>query len=180
MVGGKWTTFRALGEHVSNLVLAELSKSRKVSTLGLQIGGGKNLPATDQEKEKWAAERASVLGLIRTRSLLTRYGTAAEKLIKYLEQNGDTELQSLEGYSEQEITYLAKEENAVRLDDFLLRRTTLAFSGLLNQERVSELAKVAAAALGWSQEQTQREMNRAWEILEFRHGVEKTQGRVAI
>jgi glycerol-3-phosphate dehydrogenase len=180
VVGGKWTTFRALGEHVSNLVLAELSKSRKVSTLGLQIGGGKNLPATDQEKEKWAAERASVLGLIRTRSLLTRYGTAAEKLIKYLEQNGDTELQSLEGYSEQEITYLAKEENAVRLDDFLLRRTTLAFSGLLNQERVSELAKVAAAALGWSQEQTQREMNRAWEILEFRHGVEKTQGRVAI
>jgi glycerol-3-phosphate dehydrogenase len=180
VVGGKWTTFRALGEHVSNLVLAELSKSRKVSTLGLQIGGGKNFPTTAKENEDWVVAHASVLGLIRTRALLTRYGTAAEKLIKYLEQNGDTELDSLEGYSEQEIAYLAKAENAVRLDDFLLRRTTLAFSGLLNQERVQELAKVAAAALGWSAEQMQNEIARAWEILQFKHGVQKTGGRVAI
>ncbi len=180
VVGGKWTTFRALGEHVSNLALAELSKARAVSTLGLGIGGGKNFPTTAKATEEWVAARASVLGLIRTHALLTRYGTAAEKLIKHLEQNGDTEFKSLEGYSEQEIAYLAKEENAVRLDDFLLRRTTLAFSGLLNQERVQELAKVAAAALGWSAEQMQNEITRAWDILQFKHGVEKTGGPVAI
>jgi glycerol-3-phosphate dehydrogenase len=121
-----------------------------------------------------------VLGLTRTRALLSRYGTAAEKLIKYLELNGDTELENLKGYSQQEIAFLAIEENAVRLDDFLLRRTTLAFSGLLNQERVQELAKVAAAALGWSAEQMQSEITRAWDILQFKHGVEKTGGRVAI
>jgi glycerol-3-phosphate dehydrogenase len=180
VVGGKWTTFRALGEHVSNLALAELAKVRAVSTLGLEIGGGKSFPSTAEAAQEWVAARASVLGLIRTRALLTRYGTAAEKLIKYLEQNGDTEFESLEGYSEQEIAYLATEENAVRLDDFLLRRTTLAFSGLLNQERVQELAKVAAAALGWSAEQMQNEITRAWDILQFKHGVEKTGGRVAI
>jgi glycerol-3-phosphate dehydrogenase len=180
VVGGKWTTFRALGEHVSNLALAELSKVRSVSTLGLEIGGGKNFPTTEKATEDWVAARASVLGLTRTRALLSRYGTAAEKLIKYLELNGDTELENLKGYSQQEIAFLAIEENAVRLDDFLLRRTTLAFSGLLNQERVQELAKVAAAALGWSAEQMQSEITRAWDILQFKHGVEKTGGRVAI
>jgi len=180
VVGGKWTTFRALGEHVSNLALAELSKVRSVSTLGLEIGGGKNFPTTEKATEDWVSARASVLGLTRTRALLSRYGTAAEKLIKYLELNGDTELENLKGYSQQEIAFLAIEENAVRLDDFLLRRTTLAFSGLLNQERVQELAKVAAAALGWSAEQIQSEITRAWDILQFKHGVEKTGGRVAI
>jgi len=180
LVGGKWTTFRALGEHVSDLVLAELSKSRKVSTLGLQIGGGKNFPTTSKETEEWVVAHTSVLGFIRTRALLTRYGTAAEKLIKHLETSGDTQLESLEGYSEQEIAYLANAENAVRLDDFLLRRTTLAFSGSLNQVRVQELAKVAAAALGWNAERTQNEINRAWAILQFKHGVEKTAGRLSI
>jgi len=180
VVGGKWTTFRALGEHVSNLVLAELSKPRKVSTLGLQIGGGKNFPVTAKQTEAWVAERASVLGLLRTRALLIRYGTRAEQIIAYLEEHGDTELETLEGYSEQEIAFLAKQEGAVRLDDFLLRRTTLAFSGLLNHERVQELARVAAAALGWSAGQMQSEITRAWEILQFRHGVQKTGGRVAI
>src|SRR4029453_12993898 len=40
LVGGKWTTFRALAEHLSNNVLAELGMDRKVSTAKLAIGGG--------------------------------------------------------------------------------------------------------------------------------------------
>jgi glycerol-3-phosphate dehydrogenase len=180
VVGGKWTTFRALGEHVSDLVLAELGRSRKVSTLGLQIGGGKNYPASAQEVEEWIKENRATLGKTRTQALLARYGTAASKLIEFLELHGDTELDTLSGYSEQEISYLAIAEGAVRLDDLLLRRTTLAFSGLLNEERVQEIARVAAASLGWSAERTQGEVARAWELLQYRHGVQKAGGRIAI
>jgi len=180
VVGGKWTTFRALGEHVGNLALEALGKSRSVSTRGLQIGGGKNFPATSQEVELWLDQNALSLDYNRARALLTRYGTKAASLIGYLNLYGDDELETLEGYSLQEIHYLVKEEQAVRLDDLLLRRTTLAFSGLLNEERVQELANAAATALGWTAERTQEEVSRAWEILERKHAVKVNNGRLTI
>ena len=180
VVGGKWTTFRALGEHVANLALDALGKSRSASTLGLQIGGGKNFPATSQEEELWLAQNASSLDKNRARALLTRYGTKAAGLISFLTLNGDDELESLGGYSVQEILYLVKEEQAVRLDDLLLRRTTLAFSGLLNDERVQELANAASTALGWTAERTQEEVSRAWELLKRRHAVQENNGRLTI
>jgi len=47
LVGGKWTTFRALGEHLSSDVLKLLGKSRVQSTAKMSIGGGKDFPAGD-------------------------------------------------------------------------------------------------------------------------------------
>jgi len=180
VVGGKWTTFRALGEHVGNLALDALGKTRSVSTRGLGIGGGKNFPATSQDVETWLAQNVTSLDSNRARALLIRYGTKAAGLMRFLNLNGDDELESLGGYSVQEILYLVKEEQAVRLDDLLLRRTTLAFSGLLNKERVQELANAAAIALGWTAERTQEEVSRAWEILKRRHAVQENNGRLTI
>ena len=44
LVGGKWTTFRALGEHLSSEVLKLLNVSRAVSTANLPLGGGRDFP----------------------------------------------------------------------------------------------------------------------------------------
>jgi glycerol-3-phosphate dehydrogenase len=180
VVGGKWTTFRALGEHVANLALGELGKTRSVSTLGLQIGGGKGLPSGSNEVSLWLDCHAGNIDRERAQALLTRYGTRASDLLDYLNVNGDDQLVSLDGYSTQEIAFLAQSENAVRLDDFLLRRTTLAFSGLLTEQRVQELANAAATALGWDADRKQIEISRAWEILQQRHGVKEDSGRLTI
>jgi glycerol-3-phosphate dehydrogenase len=103
--------------------------------------------------------------------LLERYGTRAESLVAALNASGDTPLNSLPGYSIQEIAYLVRAEQAVRLDDILLRRTTLAFTGDLNPERVRELATAAAGELGWDGDRTESEISRAWQILADNHGV---------
>jgi glycerol-3-phosphate dehydrogenase len=172
VVGGKWTTFRALGEHVSNLVLEQLGKQRKVSTRGLQIGGGKNLPTTDKAIDGWVAKHSQVLSAERVRELLGRYGTRAAALVSWLESHGDRALSNLPTYSEQEFAYLVAAESAVRLDDLFLRRTTLAFVGHLTTELVEEVASVVADELGWSAERTRAEIDRTWQILADRHGVE--------
>ena len=44
LVGGKWTTFRALAEHLGDEVLAKLGRARTTSTEGLAIGGGRGYP----------------------------------------------------------------------------------------------------------------------------------------
>ena len=46
LVGGKWTTFRALAEHMSMKTLQKLRRPHRVSTQGLSIGGGAGFPAT--------------------------------------------------------------------------------------------------------------------------------------
>jgi glycerol-3-phosphate dehydrogenase len=171
VVGGKWTTFRALGEHVSGDILTVLGKPRLVSTTSLAIGGGKDFPHTVAAREEWLRTHAGTIPLNRAEALLERYGTRAAALLSHLEQSGDEPLSSLPGFSVQELSYLIREEGAVRLDDILLRRTNLAFAGELNADRVSEIATVAAQELAWSDSRREEEITRAWSILSERHGV---------
>lgn len=44
LVGGKWTTFRALGEHLATTVLDLLGRERVTGTAGRVIGGGSDYP----------------------------------------------------------------------------------------------------------------------------------------
>ncbi len=171
VVGGKWTTFRALGEHVSSIVLDTLGRVRRQSTRGLQIGGGKDFPASAGERDEWLSRHSAVLPTHRVEQLLDRYGTRAQALIEVLEREGDTPLETLSTFSRQEIAFLVRVEQSVRLDDVLLRRTTLAFAGELTEARVSEIAEVTGHVLGWDARRRDREIDRAWGILRSRHGV---------
>src|SRR5690606_41264266 len=51
LVGGKWTTFRALGETLSTRVLELLGRARTTSTTDRPIGGGRGFPTSDSERE---------------------------------------------------------------------------------------------------------------------------------
>ncbi len=86
LVGGKWTTFRALAEHLSNDVLAELGMERKVSTAKLAIGGGAGFPDSEDGVQRWIkAHMGAGRDADRTAGLLTRYGTRAEEVISFLD-----------------------------------------------------------------------------------------------
>ena len=173
VVGGKWTTFRALGEHVSDLVLGVLGRKRQVSTKSLTIGGGRNFPQTATQREEWISQFSARVPSQRVEALLDRYGTRAAEVIRALEIYGDDALASLPGFSAQELAYLVRAERAVRLDDVLLRRTTLAFAGELSAARVREIAGVVGEELGWNAERREIEIDRAWDILRTWHGVDE-------
>ena len=172
LVGGKWTTFRALGEHMTNEVLALLGKTRTVSTVGLAIGGGKNYPTTKALRAAWVAANGDVIGAERAEKLLERYGTRATEVIGHLTAQGDVPLDSTKDYSRTEIEYLVSKEEVVHLGDILLRRTSLAFVGGLTYELLAELADVLAATLGLTAEQRDGELDDARTMLRLSHGVD--------
>jgi len=172
VVGGKWTTFRALGEHVSGLVLNLLNRARTVDTRGHHIGGGKNFPEDDASRELWVENHRGSVSVARAEQLFKRYGTRADVVLAELNSHGDDALVSLPDFSAQELRFIIRTEQAVRLDDVLLRRTSLAFSGELSDERVREIAEVMAGELGWSSARREQEIDRAWTILRERHGVD--------
>jgi glycerol-3-phosphate dehydrogenase len=149
LVGGKWTTFRALAEHISTDVLEILGKTRSVSTVGLAIGGGKGFPTTDAAQRVWLASNSDLVGNARAEALLGRYGTRATEVIDYIVEKGDVALDSSVEYSRTEIEYLVTQESVVHLPDLLLRRTSLAFTGSITAALLEELADVMAGQLGW-------------------------------
>ncbi len=56
--------------------------------------------------------------------------------------------------------------------DVLIRRTSLAFRGLVTGELLNEIADVLAAPLGWDAETRAAEIQHAQEVLERFHGVQ--------
>ena len=150
LVGGKWTTFRALGEHLADEVLQLLGSSRTLSTVNLPIGGGKDFPMSASERARWVEAHSTVLPQARVEQLLARYGTYAATIIAHLESSGDDPLAHHPEYSRNEIEALVHNEWVINLSDVVHRRTSMAFSGQLSGPLLSELADIMAAQLGWS------------------------------
>lgn len=171
LVGGKWTTFRAFSEQVTDEVLKRLGKSRQASTKELPIGGGKDYP--HDGRQRWLNDKQLELGIDRARLdvLFERYGTCAAEIAAFILAGDDAPLTSLPDYSRREIMYLAEREKVVHLDDFLLRRSLIAMLGQADGNTLHEIASILADVLGWSDEQTQQEIERTAHIFETRHGV---------
>ncbi|MFS0832265.1 glycerol-3-phosphate dehydrogenase/oxidase [Arthrobacter sp. 1P04PC] len=173
LVGGKWTTFRALAEHLSNDVLAELGRSRKVSTAKMAIGGGAGFPESEEGVQRWIkAHMASGRDADRTAGLLTRYGTRAEAVMEFLDAGEDRMLRSTRELSVRELEFMARNEQIGHLIDVLIRRTSLAFRGLVTGELLNEVADVLSGPLGWDAATRSAEITHAQEVLERFHGVQ--------
>jgi glycerol-3-phosphate dehydrogenase len=158
LVGGKWTSYRAFSEQVTDKTLAFLGKTRAADTKHLPIGGGRDYVAVKTSSE--CSEK-----------LFARYGSRCREISAY--QVGDDA--PLEHYPEmtcREVAFLAENEKVVHLDDLVLRRSLMAYLGHLNRPLIDELAGITAEILGWDDKQKQEEIQRTLDILQDRHAVE--------
>ncbi len=173
LVGGKWTSYRAFSEQVTDKALEFLKLPRRKDTRSLAIGGGKGYPLAQEELRRRTDGAAAWSGVKaeRAQELFERYGTRAELVAEHIGRGQDVPLKSLPSYSRREIGFLAQCEKAVHLDDVLLRRSMLAMLGKLSRLAVEEIADAMAEAFGWDAAQKEKEMQRALVILDEQHGV---------
>jgi glycerol-3-phosphate dehydrogenase len=173
LVGGKWTSFRAFSEQVTDKALAHLGLSRQKDTRSLQIGGGRGYPRDPGELRRQIESLSAWTGVARERLkvLFERYGTRAETIATYMNGGTDFILRTLTDYTLREIIFIAQHEKICHLDDFLLRRSMLAMLGRVTGDTVEELARVLGNALGWDDEQKAAEVARTLLILTDRHGI---------
>lgn len=172
LIGGKWTTFRALAEHLSNDVLRELGMERKISTAKLAIGGGSGFPNSEDGIQDWVKKHmAPGLDADRVSGLLTRYGTRAEDVIAYLHAGEDRKLRSTNELSVRELEFMAANEQIGHLVDVLIRRTSLAFRGLVTGELLNEVAEILSGQLAWDSAKRDAEIQHAQNVLLRFHGV---------
>jgi glycerol-3-phosphate dehydrogenase len=146
LIGGKWTTFRAFAEQVTDRVLDALQRSRVVSTRALPIGGGRSYPMTEDARRHWIAEATTALpiGVERMETLLTRYGTTARDVAAFCLLEADAPLAAAPDYTKREIRYLIRFELVATLEDLIYRRTMMAMEGRLSFGLLVELATIIA------------------------------------
>jgi glycerol-3-phosphate dehydrogenase len=174
LVGGKWTSFRAFSELVTDKSLAFLNIKRQKSTRELPIGGGRSYPKTEEDRKKQIEGLAAWTGFNKDvlEHLFKRYGTRAEAVADFMKRAEDAPLKSLPNYTRREIMFLAQYEKVRHLDDLILRRTMLAMLGRLTKDALLELADILAESLGWDVEQKNAEAARTLNLLSDRHGVQ--------
>jgi glycerol-3-phosphate dehydrogenase len=173
LVGGKWTSYRAFSEQVTDEVIKRLKRSRQASTANMPIGGGKDFPTTDDQQENWTNNivTRTEIPQKRIQQLFNRYGTRAEEIALHLTGGNDTSLTHNSEYSREEIAYLVENEMITHLDDFLIRRSKLAWTNQISLDLIVELAGIIGEKLEWTDEVQQGEIDRTLLILRDTHAV---------
>lgn len=165
MIGGKWTTFRAFGEQVSDEVLAFLGHKRLTGTMNRPVGGGRNFPAGAGRLPNLLSEQFSI-GRQRAEHLALAYGSRAFELLGFCRgRPDDVPLSDKSPITAAEVIWLIRCEHVRHLPDLILRRTTLAITGVVNADLIDAILGVAARELGWPA--TRSEAERQWLIHEL-------------
>lgn len=170
LVGGKWTTFRALSETLADEALKELGATRKLSTENLPIGGGKDYPEGEAAQQRYLESLTDTgLGLGHATVLLERYGTRAADVAAFLAAGEDAPLSTTDELSIRELEWFATQEQLGHTVDVFIRRTNLAFRGLVTREMINEVSQVLSKHLGWDEARTAAESQFAQDVLVERH-----------
>jgi glycerol-3-phosphate dehydrogenase len=178
MTGGKWTTFRAFAEQVTDALLERLGLERRLASEDVEIGGGRGYPEDDAAMRRWTSSLVERMDLDKDRveTLLQRYGTRGEPVAIFTTEAPDELLKHHPTYTRREIEFIVCHERVVHLDDLLLRRTAIALLGELTQDLLAELAEIAAGVWQWSADRIASEIDRATEILLDRFGIDLQAG----
>ncbi|RCS62203.1 glycerol-3-phosphate dehydrogenase/oxidase [Microbacterium sp. JB110] len=169
LVGGKWTTFRALGESLSTRVLELIGAPRTTDTRQLPIGGGRDFPTTDAARAAWMGEHLAGAGE-RAELLLARYGTRAADVWRFVQDDEDEPLAHGD-LSTRELAWMVREEQVRRLEDVVHRRTSLAFTGRVERRTLEEIATHLAPLLSWDAARRVHEVESVLHNLGEEHGL---------
>jgi glycerol-3-phosphate dehydrogenase len=156
ILGGKWTTYRAMAEDTIDAVQDVLAVRRKsTSTRHHRVAGAEGYAA-----EQWKSlAREHCLEEETARHLSEKFGGNAFAVLAIAEENPELKQRLISGASpiQAEVVYCARHEMAVTIEDVLARRIGLQFfSWKLAVEAAHTVAQQLARELGWSEGQKQQ------------------------
>ncbi len=160
VAGGKYTTYRVMAKDAVDAVAHGLDgKVPPSCTDRIALVGGDGYHALWNARQRLA--ESSGLHVARVEHLLHRYGTLVEDLLGLIRERPDLgrPIEGADDYLRAEIVYAASHEGARHVNDVLARRTRISIETWDRGLGVArEAAELLAPELGWSKEQTEREI----------------------
>jgi glycerol-3-phosphate dehydrogenase len=160
VAGGKYTTYRVMARDAVDACVHGLGRTVPPSCTQLvPLLGADGYPALWNRRRVLAAE--SGLHVARVEHLLGRYGTLVDEVLELIKADPKlgAPLEGAEDYLRAEIVYAAGHEGARHLEDILTRRTRISIETFdRGVAAAPEAADLVAGVLGWTAEQTEREV----------------------
>lgn len=150
VAGGKYTTYRVMASDVVDRAARRLGGVRPSRTADLPLLGADGFAAMWRDRADLARRHGVPVGVVE--HLLERYGTLTLDLLALIAADPllASPLAGAPEYLAAEVTYAARAEGALHLEDVLTRRTRISFEtihrGLKSAEHTAELM---GAVLGW-------------------------------
>ena len=160
VIGGKYTTHRALGEQALRRIEAALGLGRRRSATRTSRFPG--APAGDHESFIADSVARSALPERSARRLADLYGTLSRP-IEMLAASDPSLAEVIDdesGAIAAEVVYAVREEGAHTLEDVLIRRTAIALNSDVGLGCAARAADVLVAHGGWSAERAEAELAR--------------------
>jgi glycerol-3-phosphate dehydrogenase len=150
IMGGKWTTHRAMAEDTIHSVEESLHRSRtETQTRNYVLFGGKDF--TDDYWEKLS--RNYPISADTARHLASKFGTAAENVLAVSSKDQSLAEPIIEGYPaiRAEVIYAIRQEMAATIEDILARRIGLQlYSWRRAMDAAPGVGLLMAKELNWS------------------------------
>ena len=161
VLGGKFTTYRAVAEEVVDRLEQWLQRRRPCRTAQLPLPGGdlpwgpqahwQEGPGWRQEVERLAA--SSALDTAAVEHLVRTYGSRAEAIVTLAAQEPGAARRLCPHlpHLEAEVRFALREEMALQLEDWYYRRSRTAYHPCHGHEALERVAALYAAELGWTE-----------------------------
>jgi len=168
-LGGKYTTSRYLAEQVVDAVFQKLGKSKalcKTSVTKLSVSPDNFI--SDYRKSSISA--ASDIDAKTIDLLITYFGADWNKVVDVMRSNPASKSPVCEWAPESEahLTYSARSECVVHLDDALCRRSDLCTLGKPDRRSLEKCSDIVGDELNWDQNRKTLEIERIESILSTR------------
>ena len=160
VAGGKYTTYRVMARDAVDACVHGLGRSVPPScTQSVPLLGADGFAALWNRRRLLAAE--SGLHVARVEHLLGRYGSLVTEVLGLVEADPSLgrPMEGADDYLRAELVYAASHEGARHLEDLLTRRTRISIETFdRGVTAAPPAASLVAGVLGWSEEQTAREV----------------------
>ena len=159
VLGGKWTTYRAMAEDAINAVQQQLGLS-----VGGCVTGEHHLSGSEGYSADYPQSLATNFGVSErtAKHLSEKFGTNAGAVLDLARQQPELAHSIVAGFPaiQAEIAYSARNEMAATLDDVLERRTGVQFYSWNTAMAAAPVAAtVMQKEMGWDLAHTQREVD---------------------
>jgi glycerol-3-phosphate dehydrogenase len=159
VIGGKWTTSRALAERCVDLIARQSGVSTRSCDTGTArlpgAASGRTEPIIGTLVSRYPhVARASVVSAVQT------FGSRATRVLDLAVPGSPFSAAVSERCpaSLAEVLFTVRHEMAVSLDDVLFRRTGIGTLGTPGRTAVERVARVMADELGWTSDEMQAQM----------------------
>ncbi|MDH4263064.1 MAG: glycerol-3-phosphate dehydrogenase/oxidase [Spirochaetia bacterium] len=162
VIGGKWTTSRALAEIMIDRVFKKSNKNFiKSKTKNTPLVGGRFKGSFENALTDAIKKTNSSMDPKLTEHLFSYYGCEYEKIVARIESNIKSKkyIDKVSFLTVAEIEHAVEYESAVKLSDFLMRRNNIGNTGVPEPDILREITDAMGNLLGWNAKMKTQEIS---------------------